>query len=357
MIPGVSKSKKGWEASIGIAGTLAIVSACLRGGLLLVDWIGRVQTTIAISPYLGRLMSAPAFITELVVGFAFLYVALRLEHEREEEEAPRIIPAYTVPTPPKRRRLWLRIAVVIAIVLVLGGVGGGVWFRLRTKPITTAQITKVTPPRAASPAAPIIRPRLSKTTSAPKIDKNAVTPGSSPAGSSPTSTSNHVEVAAVERLGGNDGALAKAVPPSLIPQDPIKAVQAVESLRNGLREILKKVGTVTFLISWSSEDPTYLAFISELLGSACGDTPRQCWFTQPADKSDLDRPQIKGSGRRGITVHGPEANAIAVVLGRWFETYSTTRVPPDYASYKEAGTSTLIWIEIGPGEPWKQAPP
>lgn len=108
------------------------------------------------------------------------------------------------------------------------------------------------------------------------------------------------------------------------------------------------------MTSWPDNEITYSVVIDSLLGSACRDTPKQCYFAQEGNKMDLDRPHIRGSGKRGITVHGTDAYALAMALGKWFETYSTSAIPAELNGYKQPDSSDFIWIEIGPGSPWKQ---
>jgi hypothetical protein len=127
-------------------------------------------------------------------------------------------------------------------------------------------------------------------------------------------------------------------------------------MRQSLTGILGKKDTITFLMSWPDDDVTNLAFISSLLSGACRITPRQCWFTQQGTPGDLDRPPVKGSGRRGITIHGPDAHALATALGSWFTTYSTESFPSELNGYRDLATQEIIWVEIGPGSPWKPSP-
>jgi hypothetical protein len=134
----------------------------------------------------------------------------------------------------------------------------------------------------------------------------------------------------------------------------MNTVEAANRMRNRLTEVLGKKDTITFLMSWPDDDNANLVFISQLLSSACRSTPRQCWFTQQGNPRDLDRPPVRGSGKNGITVHGPDAYALATVLGDWFTTYSTSSFPSELNGYKEPATKEIIWIEIGPGSPWKQ---
>jgi hypothetical protein len=161
-------------------------------------------------------------------------------------------------------------------------------------------------------------------------------------------------LAKTEQHGTDQMVQSGLIPPSIIPEDPAKAVDAVTRMRHSLSSVLGKKDTVTFLMSWHKDDNTNLVLVSKLLGEACRDTPRQCWFTQPRfDNRDLDRPPIQGSDRSGITVHGPDARALAAALGAWFSTYSTSTFPPELNGYKEEATKEIIWIEIGPGSPWK----
>ena len=143
------------------------------------------------------------------------------------------------------------------------------------------------------------------------------------------------------------------IPSGIIPEDPEKAVEAVNRMRNSVAEVLGKNETVTFLMSWPGDDSKYLAFVSNVFGSACRPTPRQCWFTQPANEIDLDRPRVPNAGRRGITIHGPDAYAFASALGAWFTTYSSSTIPPELNTYNQWATKEIVWIEIGPGSPWK----
>jgi len=143
------------------------------------------------------------------------------------------------------------------------------------------------------------------------------------------------------------------IPPGIIPEDPEMAVQAVTRMRNTVADVLGKKDTITFLMSWPDDDSKYLAFVSSLFSSACRTEPRQCWFTQPANVMDLDRPRVPNAGRRGITIHGPDARALAIALSAWFTTYDTSTFPHELDGYKEATTKEIIWVEMGPGSPWK----
>ena len=142
-------------------------------------------------------------------------------------------------------------------------------------------------------------------------------------------------------------------PPGLFSEDPIKTVEAVNRMKSSLNQVLGNRDTITFLITWPDNDNTYLPFVSTLLSDACRMMPRQCWFTQLGDDRDLDRSRFQGSGKRGITVHGHDVSALANALGDWFTTYSTASLPPEASGYESQATKEIIWIDIGPGSPWK----
>jgi hypothetical protein len=146
-----------------------------------------------------------------------------------------------------------------------------------------------------------------------------------------------------------------SAPESIIPADPVKAVEAVDEMRDSLVQVLGKKDTITFLISWPDDDNSNLVFVSDILGSACRTSPRQCWFTQAANPTNLDYPTIPQPTRRGLTIHGADASSISMTLGRWFSTYSSSSIPQQFDVYKYQETKELIWVEIGPGSPWKAA--
>jgi len=185
------------------------------------------------------------------------------------------------------------------------------------------------------------------------VSGNTVRPSLN-SGSAKAVDNSHGEIQKLTDTENDVGPISSAVPPrSIIPEDPEKAVQAVNRMRDSLTEIIEKKETVTFLMSWPDNDNSYLVFVSHLLSEACRKTPRQCWFTQQGNPQDLDKPPIHASGTPGITVHGPDAYALASALGDWFITHSTSTFPPELGGYNEYHTKEIIWIEIGPGLPWK----
>lgn len=145
-------------------------------------------------------------------------------------------------------------------------------------------------------------------------------------------------------------------PSGIIPNDPAQAIEAINGMRNMVSEVLQKRETITFLMSWSDDDPKYLASISSIFSSACRTEPRQCWFTQPGNQRNLDLPKVRGSTRQGLTIHGKGAQDLANVLGRWFVTFSSSSIPAELSAYRAPETKEMIWVEIGPGSPWKTAP-
>jgi hypothetical protein len=79
----VARPNKQIERGIGIAGNAALFFACIRRLLGIIDWIGCVQTTVTLSPHISILLSPPAFIALLILGFSLIYIAGKLEHTRE----------------------------------------------------------------------------------------------------------------------------------------------------------------------------------------------------------------------------------------------------------------------------------
>ena len=145
------------------------------------------------------------------------------------------------------------------------------------------------------------------------------------------------------------------VPRSLIPQDPVQAYQASEGMRLGLVHALEGMDTITFLVSHATEEGRlFIPSFESLLSSACKATPRQCWFIGPETGRNLDRPPVQGSTISGLTIHGVDVIPLADALRIWFEVHSTSKIPESLSGYRSPDTKHLIWIEIGPGSPWKE---
>jgi hypothetical protein len=108
-------------------------------------------------------------------------------------------------------------------------------------------------------------------------------------------------------------------------------------------------------MTWPGDDVTYLAFISGLIGSGCRAAPRQCWFTQLGDGTDLDRPRVKQTDKPGIVVHGQNASELSSAFRAWFQSYSAGTLPAEVSGYRDKNTKEIMWIDIGPGSPWKSA--
>ena len=89
---------------------------------------------MAVGPYLGVLMTPLAFLIELFGAVGLLFYATRLEQNREREDAPRIITPYTIPTKPKWHWFWLKLAGVVAAVVVTGAISLGAWLKLHEAP-------------------------------------------------------------------------------------------------------------------------------------------------------------------------------------------------------------------------------
>lgn len=336
-----------------------IVGALLR----LLDYVSRGETAMDIYkllvPHALEFVVHPLFSIGLIVlGFLLLWSFA----QQSEAHVPKLInPTTQQPFerqiyPALKRAKW--VAVISGALAILLWGGSRYIYPVWLSPVPLLQV-------AQSPKVPSLpitrRSPLVKPSSAP----SAVPPIPSE-NPTPAPPDNHI-LAAIPAIGqtsaggttnapgtADDARIARSVPTGLIPQDPIQAVAAVERMRAGIRGVIQNKETITFLISWPTEDNTYLVFISSLLSSACREIPRQCWFTQQGNPRELDRPPVQGSGKRGITVHGPDANALARALGNWFEAYSTSSVPSELNGYKEQGTKYLIWIDIGPGSPWKQ---
>lgn len=115
----MKKPIKRVEQVAGIGGATLAAPWVFTGVLHLLDWISRAQTVVAVAPYLGTLMTPPAFLTEFVGAVGLLFYATRLEHFREADEAPRIILAWQDPPKIKRHWIWLKAALTVVAVAFL----------------------------------------------------------------------------------------------------------------------------------------------------------------------------------------------------------------------------------------------
>lgn len=79
------------EKTLGIAGGVAAAAWLFTLFLRIIDVISRVQTVLALEPYVHYLVTWWAQLIELVLAVSFIVVATKIEQLRETEDAPRII--------------------------------------------------------------------------------------------------------------------------------------------------------------------------------------------------------------------------------------------------------------------------
>jgi hypothetical protein len=339
-----------------------------QGFLAFWDWLTAGDSLLSIYnhlPDIFRYLNHPASSTIIVLlGLVLLWWATR------DSPKPVVLYGanYHVPLPAKRHPI-VRIGLISVGCAAVGAITyaayhyrftsrAGATYVERAQPEKqTPSTNPIEPPAKQKPPVPKIRGKTAdtvKSTTVPKSESKSVSTAS---GSPPMPGTDSAKVVVTRSNDSiDDAAIARSIPRGLIPQDPIQAVAAVERMRRGIKDAIQNKETITFLVSWPMDDNALLVFIDNLLSSACRDTPRQCWFVSASEANtrDLDKPPVHGSSRRGITVHGPDANVLAAALSNWFETYVTTRVPSELTGYKSQETKYLIWIDIGPGSPWKQ---
>ena len=126
-----------------------------------------------------------------------------------------------------------------------------------------------------SPPVPVIgSPKKPQPVSPTVVDQSPARPLPHPQVESSNQTSNQPAAQAAQPNIRSDNQLSQMAkvnspPPRIIPDDPVKAVEAVKPMRNRLLEVLEKKDTITFLMTWPDDDNSYLAFIGQLLSSAC----------------------------------------------------------------------------------------
>lgn len=323
--------------------------------LRILDWAGRGETAIDVYRLFPRFLSFaanPLFQGCLIVlGFVLLWkyaqASAKISHSQlvhPETKLPFEHPVY----PAFRRAAWT----LAVSVLLAGGV-----FALFKNPARSYLVSAPSPNDYHIPV-PATRAEPSGPTNGRGKHRVIVIPppsGNSQKRTVPDDVSKAAEPTPSRQSTTVSPAPSTLAPSSVIPSDPVKAVGVINGMRNSLAEVLGKKDTITFLMSWPDDDNSNLAFIGQILSSACRTTPRQCWFVQPTDPRNLDYPPLPQPTRSGLTIHGVDAHSIALVLGRWFTTYSTSSIPKGLNAYKDEGTKELIWVEIGPGSPWRTA--
>ena len=82
--------------------------------------------------------------------------------------------------------------------------------------------------------------------------------------------------------------------------------------------------------------------------------PSANWVSVPKD--DLDSPKTTFTNKSGIVIHGSNIFAASLIraLSQCFEIYKTASGLDSINEYfSKFGKRDLVWIEIGPGSPWK----
>jgi hypothetical protein len=348
--------RRHWKAVLWIIGAPSVIDIIKEWGRgRVVEWLvahlGPLGRWLAENPF--------AFFT-LGLFSAMLFLAISVVHTELNPPASVIVDVNRRPyVSPPRIIETLFIVAVMGVFWGLTVYGALKYWAIRTTPSVAATVEKKLSNAPQTPAAieegvhpiPVAKPtkRQNETieTSRGKNESSQKQP--------PDVAPKTVAPSPSQQAPISSPSVPTSAPAAIIPSDPVKAVQTVDHMRNSLAEVLGKKETITFLMSWTGDDPTFMAFISQLLSSACRTTPRQCWFTQASgNERDLDRPPIQESGRRGITIYGNDAVYLAIALGGWFTTYDTSSIPDGIEGYKDPATKELIWIEIGPGSPWKQ---
>jgi hypothetical protein len=79
---------------------------------------------------------------------------------------------------------------------------------------------------------------------------------------------------------------------------------------------------------------------------------RNVMIDPPNYAVDLDAPRLPESKDSGITVNGHDPNGnLLLMFQRCFVVHKRTKIPDGLAEYYKV--PALIWIEIGPGNPWR----
>jgi len=121
---GAKRPRSLLEKAFGIAGGMAATAWIFALFLRVIDTISRVQTVLALEPYVHYLVTWWTQLIELAMAVTLIVVATRIEQTRETEDAPRIILLGTrEPTPIKRHWLWMKVAGAGTLIAAFAAVG------------------------------------------------------------------------------------------------------------------------------------------------------------------------------------------------------------------------------------------
>jgi hypothetical protein len=127
------------EKFSGFGGAVLMAPWVFQGALRVWDWAGRAQTAMTVAPHLGILSTPLAFLIEFVGVAGLLFHATRLEHQREADETPRIIRAWSEPEKPKRHWFWIKVAIGVVFVSIIAACITAYWIEIKV-PIDEALV-------------------------------------------------------------------------------------------------------------------------------------------------------------------------------------------------------------------------
>lgn len=155
---------------------------------------------------------------------------------------------------------------------------------------------------------------------------------------------------------------------SIQPTQPVQApaypqllgVVCALNLTNVAEAIWKSISNDTgILITANSENTQLQRNIMQLFSMAMTRIPnfvdgnKRLIIRLPNYETDLDAPKLTFSDQSGIILHGEDAppNHFLHGFGHPFIFRRTAQIPAGLPEYY--GLKKLIWLEIGPGNPWK----
>jgi len=293
----------------GTVGSVLFAGGAFPAILRLIDQISRLQTVVSLKPYMD-VFSTPVSIGCLILGPCLVWYAISSEHKKdiaeakrtEEESGPRIwTPGCgwrpdesppPLPLPPVNYR-WLITLMVLGALSVTIAVGFA--FLHHQKPsVKSAAISPAPETRAASPAPP--QPSTKNAPGKYKPPSRTTARKEEPAiKASPT---KEQQAPSLPVAPAQDAHIAESVPSNLIPKDPLKAIEVVQSMTRAIKEVIRNKKYITFLVSFPKDDNTYLVTVDSLLATACIDVPRQCYFAQEEGPGNLDKPHTRINQKR-----------------------------------------------------------
>jgi hypothetical protein len=136
---------------------------------------------------------------------------------------------------------------------------------------------------------------------------------------------------------------------------PINILNAISAAGGIWRELVPQ--EIAILFTASSENSELWGDLKRIFEVGLREVQNQIMpgrsplLQPPNHERDIDAPRLTSTELSGIIIHGPIPDSVRHFFENCFVTRWTEKVPGGLSQYYKF--KRVIWIEIGPGFPWK----